>query len=144
RIEVCGDSQPRGRDRRKGIVYWECFIAGRDFFRVRRTERKMGNPAADVALAAIMCGTALIISLTVIGTRAWHKVEAMKHQSVQGKSELASTVAELKREVAQLRDTTTRYDMAFDTALERLESRIAQVEKNSRATSTDTEQVVTR
>lgn len=104
----------------------------------------MDHNTANVVLAAIFGGSGLIISLTVIGTRAWQKVEAMKNQTAQGKSELASTVAELKREVAQLRDTTTRYDMAFDTALERLESRIAQVEKNSRSASTDAQQIVSR
>src|SRR5262245_60428961 len=104
----------------------------------------MDANTAMVVITAILGGSALITSIVIIGTRAWQKVEAMKYQGVQGKSELASTVTELKREVAQLRDTTTRYDMAFDTALERLESRIAQVEKNSRAASTETEQVVTR
>jgi hypothetical protein len=104
----------------------------------------MDHNTANVVLAAIFGGSGLIIALTVIGTRAWQKVEALKFQSMQGKSELASTVETLKREVAQLRDTTTRYDMAFDTALERLESRIAQVEKNSKAAAIENEQVVTR
>ena len=102
----------------------------------------MDENTAIVVVTAILGGSALITALTVIGTRAWQKVEALKYQQVQGKSELASTVETLKREVAALRDTTTRYDMAFDTALERLESRIAQVEKNSRVA--ESEQVVTR
>ena len=104
----------------------------------------MPDNVAIVVVTAILSGSALITAITIIGTRAWQRVEAMKHQSIQGRGELASTVETLKREVAQLRDTTTRYDMAFDTALERLESRVSHVEKSPRAITADTEQVVTR
>ena len=35
----------------------------------------------------------------------------------------------LRKEVQELRDTTTRYDMSFDTALQRIESRVSNVEQ---------------
>ena len=104
----------------------------------------MDQNTAIVVVTAILGGSGLITAITIIGTRAWQKVEALKYQTVQGKSDLAKHVESLSHEVAALRDTTTRYDIAFDTALERLESRIAQVEKNSRSAGVDSEQVVTR
>src|SRR5947207_9042808 len=104
----------------------------------------MNDNTAIVVVTAILGGSALITALTVIGTRAWQKVEALKHQTLHGQGALAKQVESLSHEVAALRDTTTRYDIAFDTALERLESRIAQVEKNSRAAVVDSEHVGTR
>jgi hypothetical protein len=35
---------------------------------------------------------------------------------------------DLKRQIEELRDTTTKYDMSFDTALQRIESRVSNVE----------------
>jgi hypothetical protein len=42
---------------------------------------------------------------------------------------LASELREIKNQMAELRDTTTRYDMSFDSALQRLENRMGNVEQ---------------
>ena len=34
----------------------------------------------------------------------------------------------LRQEMADLRDTTTKYDLSFDTALQRLDARVSQLE----------------
>src|SRR5690348_17131377 len=44
-------------------------------------------------------------------------------------SALRAEVAQLRKEIHELRDTTTQYDLSFDTALQRLESRVHQVEQ---------------
>ncbi len=42
---------------------------------------------------------------------------------------LREEVALLRKEMHDLRDTTTQYDLSFDTALQRLESRVNQIEQ---------------
>jgi hypothetical protein len=42
---------------------------------------------------------------------------------------LKQEIAELKHKMTELRDVTTQYDMSFDTALHRVESRLANVEQ---------------
>lgn len=41
---------------------------------------------------------------------------------------LRQEMAELKQKMTELRDVTTQYDMSFDSALHRVESRLANVE----------------
>lgn len=52
----------------------------------------------------------------------------MKSQGQEGQN-LASELREIKNQMAELRDTTTRYDMSFDSALQRLESRMGQMDQ---------------
>lgn len=42
---------------------------------------------------------------------------------------LRETVEQLRAEVQSLRDTTLQYDLSFDAALQRLEARVAQLER---------------
>ena len=44
-------------------------------------------------------------------------------------STLAAELQAMKKEIEALRDTSTRYDMSFDTALQRIESRVSNVEQ---------------
>lgn len=46
----------------------------------------------------------------------------------QGDSSVVSELRDLKAQLADLRDTTTRYDMSFDSALQRIESRVGNLE----------------
>ena len=43
--------------------------------------------------------------------------------------DVLNAIKELRTEVAELRDTTTRYDLSFDTSLQRLESRMNHLEQ---------------
>ena len=45
-----------------------------------------------------------------------------------GGADGATRLSQLEREIAALRDTTTKFDMSFDAALERLERRLAWIE----------------
>ena len=56
------------------------------------------------------------------------KLALLHRQSRQASEIPIKAVEELRREIAALRDTTTQYDMSFDTALQRLESRISHME----------------
>jgi hypothetical protein len=84
---------------------------------------------ANVAQTAIISGMTAIIVGIVIGTRAWIRVTQIQAdaQKLGGREELAAVDA-LRKEVADLRDTATRYDVSFDTALQRLEARVVNLE----------------
>lgn len=70
------------------------------------------------------------IPLYLIHTIHKRKLEEIRVRgSIEGQEKLLHAIADVKRELAQLRDTTTQYDMSFDTALQRLESRIEQAER---------------
>ena len=45
---------------------------------------------------------------------------------------LRQELAALREEVHSLRDTSTQYDLSFDTALQRMEQRVAHVEQQQR------------
>ncbi len=45
--------------------------------------------------------------------------------------QLEEALQAIRQEVAELRDTTTRYDLSFDTALQRMEARIARLEQGA-------------
>ena len=56
-----------------------------------------------------------------------------QQSSVQATPEVAALrqeVAALREEMRSLRDTTTQYDISFDTALQRVEQRIGRVEQS--------------
>lgn len=72
------------------------------------------------------------IPLTAIYTSYRHKMMAMKLQmNNQGDSNLQAQVEALRQEVRSLRETTMQYDLSFDTALQRLESRVEGVERRT-------------
>ncbi|HEV2474184.1 MAG TPA: hypothetical protein VGS41_16020, partial [Chthonomonadales bacterium] len=56
-----------------------------------------------------------------------HGVEGMKREMDAMRSEIDA----LRTQVTSLRDTTTQYDLSFDTALHRIESRIDRVEQQN-------------
>ena len=82
------------------------------------------DPAIVIPLAGIICLFGL-----PIWTHHNRKMMELKLKMRQGADD--STLAEmraLKEQIAELRDTTTRYDMSFDAALQRIESRVSHVE----------------
>lgn len=61
-----------------------------------------------------------------------HRTELAKlrmQAPAQADSHLRAEVESLRQELRQLRDTTLQYDMSFDSALERMETRVAGVER---------------
>jgi len=81
-----------------------------------------------------------------------HKMAKMKAQSkLAGGTDVDDVLDSIRREIAELRDTATRYDMSFDSALQRLEGRVGNLEQASRqlpagseARQTEASQSVTR
>ena len=72
----------------------------------------------------------------VFGTPLWITLAALRHREKMkelefrrtGSPALQEELAALRQEMAQLRETTTRFDMSYDAALDRLERRLAQME----------------
>jgi uncharacterized protein YicC (UPF0701 family) len=72
---------------------------------------------------------ALFIPISAIWTHHLRKMAEIKAQ--QGTTvapDIRRELTEIKQQVAELRDTTTRFDMSFDAALTRLEQRMDSVE----------------
>lgn len=79
---------------------------------------------ALIPLTAIVC---------IIGIPVWtaHQRQMMQLRLKLGQNTDASVTVELqalRQELAELRDTSTRYDMSFDSALQRIESRVGHLE----------------
>ena len=85
-----------------------------------------------------MIGVAIVLVLMVfgIGGLAIYFEHVQKMAKIKAESggggELTDTLESIRREIAELRDTTTRYDMSFDSALQRLEGRVGNLEQASR------------
>lgn len=74
----------------------------------------------------------LIFSIPIIAIIAshQHKMAEMKlRMGQQGDQNVIKELRELKEQFAELRDTTTRYDLSFDAALQRIESRVGGLEQ---------------
>jgi aspartate carbamoyltransferase catalytic subunit len=95
----------------------------------------------EVIALAITTFTLLIGLPSVIfrHLRQMAEIKLKTEQQNMGSQKVLSEIQELKTQMAALRDTTTRYDMSFDTALQRLESRVANLESPSPAHSSDSQ-----
>lgn len=77
-----------------------------------------------IPLTAIIC----VFAIPIITA---HQRQMMELKLKMGQNVDRSLVAELqsmRQELAELRDTSTRYDMSFDAALQRIESRVGHLE----------------
>ncbi len=59
--------------------------------------------------------------------RKLEEIKARQRTSID--AETRAAIEALRAEMAALRDTTTQYDVSFDTALHRLESRMSHLEQ---------------
>ena len=85
-------------------------------------------PHEVVELVVFIC--VLGIPLSAIWTSHSRKVLAMKLKlNGQDDSNLKTEVEALRTEIRSLRDTTMQYDLSFDTALQRVENRVEQMER---------------
>src|SRR5687767_14342147 len=92
----------------------------------------LGELIGLVAVVLIF-GTGLV---AVWGDHQRKLIEARSRAGNQDSATL-SELQKLRREVEELRDTTTRYDMSFDTALQRIESRVSNVEQRLNSVEAD-------
>ncbi len=74
------------------------------------------------------------IPIVAILTHHHRKVLEMKLRLKQEMDQsIRMELQSIRNQIQQLRDTTTQYDMSFDTALQRLESRVSHLETNSKS-----------
>ena len=105
---------------------------------LRPPHLNLSLPLADlgsIALAAMLLGGflgGLVLLIIVFALWLWHR-RKMAEINVQTRGrvseETRAAIEELRMEIAALKDTTTQYDMSFDSALHRLESRMAHMEQ---------------
>jgi hypothetical protein len=69
------------------------------------------------------------IPITAIVTGHFRKMAELKLQhGEKAESNVLESIRELKEQFTELRDTTTKYDMSFDAALQRIENRVNHLE----------------
>ena len=91
-----------------------------------------------IGLVAILCFFG--IPLSAIWGHNRRKMVELKMKMNQGDdASVRAAVEALRAEVRTLRDTTMQYDISFDSALQRVESRVTQMER--RIVSTEPERV---
>ena len=93
-------------------------------------------------LALMIPITALSIPIVAILTGHFRKMAEIKARMTGGLSEeVRAELSEIKSQLTNLRDTTTKFDMAFDAALSRLEERMDRVEQRQSVASNETTSV---
>jgi hypothetical protein len=107
------------------------------------------DPAHMALLIPII---AMFIPITAIWTSHQRKMAEIKaQQGMNVAPDVRRDLAEIKQQISELRDTTTRFDMSFDAAITHLEQRVDSMEadqiemKGHRVTATnslDSEPVV--
>lgn len=81
-------------------------------------------------LALLIPILALMIPIVAIVTDHQRKLAEIKMRTgTKVTPQVEAELSALRREVAELRDTATNYDMSFDAALTRLEQRVDRVEQ---------------
>ena len=86
--------------------------------------------------AFMILGVIFVGLVSIIGVLAWHKQELEKIKvrkgqegTVQMSDEMRAELNALKEQVLALRDTTTKFDLSFDSALDGVEARLKRVEE---------------
>jgi hypothetical protein len=82
-------------------------------------------------VAIVAMGVFMIFGIAAIAIISEHIQKMAKIRAdgaTHGHAETAAAIEALRREVAALRDTSTTFDMSFDSALQRLESRVSHLE----------------
>lgn len=66
-----------------------------------------------------------------------HKIylEQLQHQNRLSSDQVVQSLNELRREVQEIRDTTTKFDMSFDAALTQMEERMDALDARTPATT---------
>ena len=93
-----------------------------------------------------------IVAIWTSHARKMAEIKAMQGQTVA--PDIRRELTEIKQQISELRDTTTRFDLSFDAAMTRLEQRVDNIETTNVApiplvpqrvtmnTATDTEPVI--
>jgi exonuclease VII small subunit len=80
-----------------------------------------------------LCGIAAVFGIPISAIWTAHKRQMLELQirlkQMNSPQVNDASVEALRQELRSLRDTTTQYDLSFDTALQRLERRVEQLEQ---------------
>lgn len=83
----------------------------------------------------------LVFSIPIIAIITHHRRKMMELQLQQRQPAsdmmLHNEINALRSELNSLKDTTTQYDLSFDTALQRMEQRVEGVERQVRAVQSE-------
>lgn len=95
----------------------------------------MPFPDFVLAVLGILTGGAFLLSPMMIVRQILKHRERMAQiqNQVGGGAKLAEEITALRQEMSELRETTTRFDMAFDAALARVEDRLNFTESQANA-----------
>jgi len=91
----------------------------------------MSPPEFLLAMAGIIAGGTFLLSpVMIVRTVLNHreKMAALRNRQ-EGAPGVVEEMAALRRDMAALRETTTRFDMSFDAALSRVEDRLGTLEQ---------------
>jgi hypothetical protein len=109
-----------------------------------------GEPAAIVVIAAMIVGLLVTMMVFAIPWYAISTYHRRKMEEIRGKhrvdieAETRAAIEALRQEMAALRDTSTQYDVSFDTALNRLDSRMSHLEQRVRTVEQEVDSVHAR
>lgn len=92
----------------------------------------MDTGAAVTIVLSVLFGSPAVI--TYIALRHRERMESIKHRIDSGPA-LREELVALRREMTTLRETTTKFDMSFDAALDRVEARLDSLENQRRTGS---------
>jgi hypothetical protein len=73
----------------------------------------------------------LVLCIPILAILTYHKRKMLEIRLAgiqKGDQAMIERIEAVRQEVAQLRDTATQYDLSFDTALRRIESRVNALE----------------
>ena len=85
---------------------------------------------AIIVGSLVLVGMILAIPWLAISTYHKRKLEEIRSkQKIEINEETRAAIEALRKEMAALRDTTTQYDVSFDSALNRLDSRMEHMEQ---------------
>jgi hypothetical protein len=88
--------------------------------------------AAAIVLMTAIVSLAVMTIVRMVFKKDERVAEIQARARAGSDPALKEAIEGLKKEVAQLRDTTTQYDMSFDSALQRLETRMSHLEKRTK------------
>lgn len=74
----------------------------------------------------------MVFSVPLAAILSHHRQQMARFQGGAGRGmfeELRAEIDMLRQEVRSLRDTSTQYDLSFDTALQRMDDRVEKLEK---------------
>jgi hypothetical protein len=88
-------------------------------------------------LMIVLIPTACLFTLLALVVVTYHrrKMEVLRqHGRDKEQAGIYAEVEALRAEIRELRDTTTQYDLSFDTSLQRIERRMQQLEQQHQRT----------